>query len=208
MVYSSHRLQKPWHKLILKSFEDWPREVNPSKVRNPMKSRSSQILGIDSFPTSIWSFPHEVKGFPKFLHKGLGFPPQGLSVVKTVHTQIYSRLVVQGTSCSKSSALWKVLLSAASLSWTQQVNQLGIENLLMLYKKVVGLIGNYLISDSWLLISTLPFEPRSVIFCLQDQLTVAFTWSYAVGPSGWYTLGNSFNIHWSQNTWKTHPHKC
>ena len=123
-----------------------------------MKSRSSQILGIVSFPMSIRSFPHKVKGFPKFPHEGLGFPPQGLSVVKTVHTWIYSRLVVQGTSCSKSSALWKVSLSVTGLSQAQQVNQLGIENLLTLYKKAVSLIRNHLISDSWLLISTAEFQ--------------------------------------------------
>ena len=124
-----------------------------------MKSRLSQILGIDSFPMSIWSFPHKVKGFPKFPHEGLGFPPQGLSVVKTVHTQIYSRLVVQGTSCSKSSTLWKVSLSAAGLSRTQQVNQLGIENPLTLYKRqlVSSEIILFLIADCWSRQRVIPF---------------------------------------------------
>ena len=96
-------------------------------------------------------FPYKYTKFPQVSPWRVRVSPQGLSVVKTVHTQIHSRLVVQGTSCSKSSALWKVLLGVAGLSWTQQVNQLGIENLLTLYKRqlVSSEIILFLIANCW-----------------------------------------------------------
>ena len=83
------------------------------------------------------------------------------------------RLEVKAPVASRSSALWKVLLSVAGLSWTQQVNQLGIENPLTLYNKqlVLSEIIIFLIPDCWpqhwfsrllSLLIILPSKPNSL----------------------------------------------
>ena len=56
--------------LVKRSQPQQGRRVSQSQVQ----VIRSQIIGIDSFPTTYMKFSHKDIGFPKFPHKGLGFP--------------------------------------------------------------------------------------------------------------------------------------